>query len=66
MKIKYLIILDYSCGELIKIRLSDEEQMLAEESEDFEDFLYSLEDKYHFRVKDCSWMCCQTLIERDF
>ena len=66
MKIKYLIILDYSCGELIKIRLSDEEQMLAEECEDFEDFLYSLEYKYDFRVKDCSWMCCQTLIERNF
>ena len=31
MEINYLIILDYSCGELIKIKLTDDEKRQSEE-----------------------------------
>ena len=59
MKANFLILLDCSVGELIKIRLSEEEKI---ESESYEDF----EDKYNFRLSDCSWMCCDVLSERSY
>ena len=39
MEINYLIILDYSYGELIKIKLTDEEKRQLDEHEDFESFI---------------------------
>lgn len=53
---KFVILLDYAGGTLIKIQLTDEEMKEAEKYEDFEDFLYTLEDKYEFRLRVCEWM----------
>lgn len=58
--------MDFSTGELIKIKLTEEELKASEEFDDFEEFLYTLEDKYDFRVKDCLFMTCQTLYERNY
>lgn len=63
---EYIVLLDYTDGEVIKIRLSEEEATLAEETENYEDFLRTLEDKYHFRLDDCCWMSTANLKERSY
>ena len=63
---EYIVLLDYANGEVIKIRLSDEDTILASEAENYEDFLRTLEDKYHFRLDDCCWMCTANLRERNY
>lgn len=59
MECTYLILLDYCVGEVIKVKLTESEQ-----TEDHEDFLYSIEDKYDFKVSQVSWMLCENLCER--
>ena len=66
MEINYLIILDYSCGELIKIKLTDDEKRQSEEHDDFESFMYTLEEKFDIKVSDCLWMTFEKLSERTF
>lgn len=66
MKTNFLILLDYSIGEIIKIRLSEDEKVESKNYEDFEEFIYTLEDKYNFRLKNCSWMSCEILSERSY
>ena len=66
MKANYLVLLDCSVGELIKICLTEEEKIESESYEDFEEFIYTLEDKYNFRLSDCSWMSCEVLSERSY
>ena len=66
MDINYLILLDYSVGELIKIRLTEQEKIESESYQDFEEFISTLEDKYNFRLSDCSWMSCEVLSERSY
>ena len=66
MKVNYLILLDCSVGELIKIRLTEQEKIESEEYEDYEEFICTLEDKYDFKLSNCSWMCCEILSERSF
>ena len=66
MKTNYLVLLDYSVGELIKIRLTEQEKIESESYQDFEEFIYTLEDKYDFRLSNCSWMCCEVLSERSY
>lgn len=66
MEPRYVIIMDFSTGELIKIRLSDEQLKASEEYDDFGDFLATLEDDYGFSVKDSLYMTCQNLIERNY
>ena len=66
METNYLILLDYSVGELIKIRLTEQEKIESESYQDFEEFIYTLEDKYNFRLSNCSWMCCEVLSERSY
>ena len=63
---EYVVLLDYTDGEVIKIRLSEEESKLAEEAEDYGEFLRTLEDKYHFRLDDCCWMGTTHLHERSY
>ena len=63
---EYIVLLDYANGEVIKIGLSDEDTILASEAENYEDFLRTLEDKYHFRLDDCCWMCTANLRERNY
>lgn len=58
--------MDFSTGELIKIKLSDRELKESEEYDDFGDFLSTLEAKYDFRLKDCLYMICHTLSERNY
>lgn len=66
MKANYLILLDYSVGELIKIRLTEEEKIESESYEDFEEFIYTLEEKYNFKLLNCCWMSCEVLSERSY
>ena len=63
---EYVVLLDYTDGEIIKIRLSEEETKLADEAEDYGEFLRTLEDKYHFRLDDCCWMNTAKLRERSY
>ena len=56
METNYIIILDYSVGEVIKIKLTQEQIKESEDYDDFESFLSTLEDEYDFRLKDCLWM----------
>ena len=65
-KIKYVLLLDYAGGTLIKIKLTDEELKESENYEDFDEFLHTLEDKYTFRLKDCEWMTVNELTEREY
>ena len=66
MKANYLVLPDCSVGELIKIRLTEQEKIESESYQDYEEFIYSLEDKYNFRLSNCSWMCCEVLSERSY
>ena len=63
---EYVVLLDYTDGEVIKIRLSEEETKFADEAEDYGEFLRTLEDKYHFRLDDCCWMNTAKLRERSY
>ena len=66
MKANFLILLGCSVGELIKIRLTEQEKIESESYQDYEEFIYTLEDKYNFRLSNCSWMCCEVLSERSY
>lgn len=61
METNYLLMLDYAGGNLNIIHLTPEEIKESERYDDFSDFLYTLEDKYEFRLKDCEWMTVETL-----
>ena len=63
---KFVLLLDYAGGTLIKIQLTEEELKEVEKYEDFEDFLYTLEDKYEFRLRDCEWMSVNEITERNY
>ena len=65
MDINYIVLLDSSKGEIIKIRLSEEEKLELEEY-DFSEFMETLEDKYDFNLNCCSWMTCDVLSERSY
>lgn len=64
MIMEYIVLLDYTDGEVIKIRLSEQETILGNEAEDFEEFLRTLEEKYDFRLDNCCWMSTTHLKER--
>ena len=66
MIMEYIILLDYTDGEVIKIRLSEQETILANEAEDYEEFLRTLEEKYDFRLDNCCWMSTTNLRERSY
>ena len=63
---EYIVLLDYSDSEIIRIRLSEQETILGNEAEDFEEFLRTLEDKYDFRLDNCCWMSTTNLKERSY
>lgn len=62
----YVLLLDYSGGTLIKIKLTEEEKNEAKKFEDFEDFLQTLEDKYEFHLRDCEWISVDKIKERKY
>ena len=65
MEPNYLILLNFCVGEVVKIKLTEEEKRKSEEYEDFEEFMRKeLEDKYQFNLSDCCWMTLETLSER--
>lgn len=66
METNYLILLDYSIGEIIKIRLTESEKNESDNFDCFEDFICTLEEKYCFKLSNCYWMCCEVLHERNF
>lgn len=66
MEPRYIILMDFSTGDLIKIRLTDEQLKSSEEYEDFGEFLSTLEEEYDFRLKDCLYMICNNLSERNY
>ena len=66
METNYIIILDFSVGEVIRIKLTEEQMQESERYDDFEDYLKTLEEKYDFRIKDCQWMVTETYCERNF
>lgn len=66
METNYIIILEYSVGEVIKIKLTPEQIKESRKYDDFETYLSTLEEKYDFRLKDCLWMCTEKYQERNF
>lgn len=66
METNYIIILDYSVGEVIKIKLTKKQIEESENYDDFESFLSTLEDEYDFRLKDCLWMVTESYQERSY
>lgn len=66
MEPRYIILMDFSTGELIKIRLTDEQLTASEEYEDFGEFLSTLEDEYDIRLKYSLYMTSHTLSERSY
>ena len=67
MEPNYLILLNYCYGEIVKIRLTEEEKRESESYNDFEDFIREkLEDKYEFNLSDCIWMTLESLSERNY
>lgn len=65
-KVNFIIILDYSAGQIIKIKLTGEQKKEAEKFEDFEEYVKTLEEQYNFRLKDCMWMSTGHLTERNY
>ncbi len=61
MEPRYVIILDFCIGALNIIRLTDEEVKEAEQYDDFEEYLSTLEDKYGFKLNNCQWMTTENL-----
>ena len=65
MEANYLVLLDFCTGQIIKIKLTEEEKSKSETYEDFEEFMQTeLQEKYEFRTKDVCWMTCEDLDER--
>ena len=64
METNYIIIFDYSAGEVIKIKLTKEQIKESYKYDDFEAFLETLEDKYDFKLNNCLWMSTETYSER--
>ncbi len=65
MEPNYLILLNFCVGEVVKIKLTEDEKRKSEEYEDFEDFMRNeLEDKYQFNTSDVCWMTLESYSER--
>lgn len=52
----YVIILNYEKGELIKIKLSEEQKNKLDNCDDENEFISSLEEEYDFHINNCEWM----------
>ena len=66
MEPEYVILLDFSTGEIIKIKLSERQRKESEQYDDFEEYLATLEKEYGFRLDDCQWMITETYLERKY
>lgn len=54
-KIKCVILLNHNTGEVTVIHLTDEERQTMLDYDSIEDFLLSIEDKYGFKLMECSY-----------
>ena len=52
MKYNYVILLGYSVGKIIKIRLSKKQKQESKKYYDFESYQTTLEERYGFRLLD--------------
>ena len=51
MEPNYLILLNYCVGEIVKIKLTEEEKILSETYDDFEEFIREhIEEKYQVNL----------------
>ena len=66
MEQRFIVILNFNphSGEILKIRLSDEELAELEKYEDTESYLSALEEKYEFNLSNSVWMATSELEER--
>ena len=56
-----LIILEYSDGTVIRVKLNENQKALFEK--DADTFIEMLSEIYKFRVQDVSWVCTEKEIE---
>jgi len=54
-KIKCVILLNHNTGEVTVIHLTEEERQTMLDYDSVEDFLLSIEDKYGFKLMECSY-----------
>lgn len=66
MEQRFIVILDFDphSGEILKIRLTDEELAESEKYEDMETYLSTLEEKYKFNLSNSVWLATNELTER--
>ncbi|MBU3809784.1 MAG: hypothetical protein H9802_15475 [Candidatus Phocaeicola faecipullorum] len=62
----YIIVMDYSTGSLIKIKLTEEEKKEFAATDDSEAFVDELSVKYGFRMQDSYWMSVDVLQEYNY
>lgn len=54
--VMYVIILNYEKGELIKIKLTEEQRNKLDSCDNEDEFISELGDKYNFHINNCEWM----------
>ena len=66
MEQRFIVILNFDphSGEILKIRLTDEELAESEKYEDMDSYLSTLEEKYIFDLSNSVWMATNKLSER--
>ena len=66
MEQRFIVILNFNphSGEILKIRLTDEELAKSEKYEDMESYLSTFEEKYEFNLSNFVWMATNELTER--
>ena len=66
MEQRFIVILNFNpqSGEILKIRLTDQELAESEKYEDMETYLSTIEEKYEFNLSNSFWMATSELEER--
>ena len=66
MEQRFIVILNFDpqSGEILKIRLTDEELAESEKYEEMESYLSTLEEKYKFDLSNSVWLATNELTER--
>ena len=66
MELRFIVIINFDpqSGEILKIRLTDEELAESEKYEDMETYLSTLEEKYKFNLSNAVWLATNELTER--
>lgn len=66
MEQRFIIILSFNPaeGEILKIRLTDEQMAELDKYEDTESYLATLEEEYNFDLSNSVWMATNELSER--